>query len=224
MKMTQKFFLSAALVVVCFPVANSHAVALGQIDIFQSSGTANWTSGAANSNPPTLLLGHGPSGSGDHALAITSTGTSGAGSKLVAFNKTQWTGDYTAAGIRGISMDLHNVGNNPLNVRLAINGSGGKFSTTSAIALAAQSGWTSATLSTEAGDWTAVSGGTDIAATLAGITEVRLLSAAAPNWQGDTVAAELHVDNIRIVPEPTALGLLVIAALCCLRPGRSVQR
>ncbi len=159
----------------------------------------------------------GLTGSGDHAMIITSTGAGGAGSKLVAFNKSQWTGDHTAAGIRGISMDLLNAGDTPLNIRLAINGAGGKFSTTNAIALAAQSGWTSGTLSTNAGDWTAVVNGTDIAATLADITEVRILSAAAPSWQGETVAAELHVDNIRVVPEPATLGLLSIAALSCLR-------
>ncbi len=209
--------LCVAVLVVCLPVASSHAVVLNQIDTFQSGHAENWTSGGPNPNPPVIMLDSGPAGSGDHAMVITSTGVGGAGSKLVAFNKMQWTGDHTAAGISGISMDLRNVGNNPLNIRLSINGAGGKFSTTNAIALAAQSGWTSATLSTNAGDWTAVVNGTDIAATLAGITEVRLLSAAMPNWQGETVAAELHVDNIRVVPEPTTLGLLAIAALSCLR-------
>ena len=205
------------MLVVCLPVASSHAVVLNQIDTFQSGNTENWTSGGPNSNPPVIMLDSGPAGSGDHVLAITSTGAGGAGSKLVAFNKMQWTGDHTATGIGGISMDLHNVGNNPLNIRLSINGAGGKFSTTNAIALPAQSGWTSASMSTNAGDWTAVVNGTDIAATLAGITEVRLLSAATPTWQGESVAAELHVDNIRVVPEPTTLGLLTITVLSCLR-------
>jgi hypothetical protein len=209
--------LCVAMLVFCLLVASSHAVVLNEIDTFQSGHTENWTSGGPNSNPPALMLDSGPAGSGDHAIVITSTGAGHAGSKLVAFNKMQWTGDHTAAGISGISMHLHNVGNNPLNIRLSINGAGGKFSTTNAIALAAQSGWTSGTLSTNAGDWTAVVNGTDIAATLANVTEVRLLSAATPSWQGQTVAAELHVDNIRVVPEPTTPGLLVIAALGCLR-------
>ena len=185
-----------------------------------------WTSNYDSANGMThygeylgnIITGSpGLTGSEDQGMIITSTGTGGAGSKLVAFNKSQWTGDHTAAGIRGILMDLHNAGDTPLNIRLAIDGAGGKFSTTSAIALAAQSGWTSALFPTTAGDWTAVSGGTDIAATLAGITEIRILSAAAPSWQGETVAAELHVDNIRAIPEPATLGLLAIAALGCLR-------
>ena len=211
----------------CAPITKDLAENLAQDAKDQGlHGVFLWTSNYDSANGMThygeylgnIITGSpGLTGSEDQGMIITSTGTGRAGSKLVAFNKSQWTGDHTAAGIRGILMDLHNAGDTPLNIRLAINGAGGKFSTTSAIALAAQSGWTSALFPTTAGDWTAVSGGADIAATLAGITEVRILSAAAPSWQGETVAAELHVDNIRAIPEPATLGLLAIAALGCLR-------
>ena len=145
-------------------------------------------------------------------MGINSTGSNGPGSRLVAFNTVQWAGDYTSSGIDAVAMDLRNLGSGSLDVRLAADGAGGRFATTAAISLAGLGNWTSAVLSIGPGDWTAV-GGTDVNATLASLSQLRVLSSATPAWQGDRLAAELHVDNIRAVPEPATLYLLALAGL-----------
>ena len=195
-----------------FPAATTQAVTLNQTDTFQSGSTDSWAVGIPLSSTPVNVPDAGPTGAGDAALGINSTGNNGPGSRLVAFNTLQWAGDYTAAGIDAIGMDLRNVGSSSLHIRLAADGAGGRFATTTAISLAGLGNWTSAVLSIGPGDWTAV-GGTDVNATLASLTQLRVLSAATPAWQGDRLAAELHVDNIRAVPEPATLYLLALAGL-----------
>ena len=62
-------------------------------------------------------------------------------------------------------------------------------------------------------------GGFDVNATLGGVTQLRLISAVSPTFQGDAIAAQGLVDNVVAVPEPaepallgSGLGLLVLLA------------
>ena len=48
----------------------------------------------------------------------SAVGGAGAGNRLTVINIDQWSGDYTAAGISAISMDLRNLGTTDLNIRL----------------------------------------------------------------------------------------------------------
>ena len=212
MKKTTTTMLTIGLLSICFPGATTQAVTLNQTDTFQSGTTDSWAVGIPLSSTPVNVPDAGPTGPGDAALGINSTGNSGPGSRLVAFNTVQWAGDYTAAGIDAVAMDLRNVGGSSLDVRLAADGAGGRFSTTAAISLAGPGSWTSVVLPIGPGDWTAV-GGTDVDATLASLTQLRVLSAATPAWQGDRLPGALHVDNIRAVPEPATLYLLALAGL-----------
>ena len=68
--------------------------------------------------PPAVQPGGGPGGAGDPFLRITATGASGPGSRLVAMNGAQWSGDYLAAGVAALEMDLINIGASDLTVRL----------------------------------------------------------------------------------------------------------
>jgi hypothetical protein len=212
MNKTTTTVLTIVLLGTCFGGATTQAITLNQIDTFQSGTTDNWAVGISLPGTPVNVSDGGPAGSGDASLGINSTGNNGPGSRLVAFNTGQWAGDYTAAGVHAIAMDLRNLGSGSLDVRLAADGAGGRFATTAAISLAGLGSWTSAILPIGAGDWTAV-GGTDVNATLASLSQLRVLSAATPAWQGDRLAGELHVDNIRAVPEPATLYLLALAGL-----------
>src|SRR5690242_10432873 len=94
---------------------------IGQIDTF-STGTENWMApDPDNPNPPTTALG-GPGGPADQYLKLVANGgdfaPETAGSRLTVLNGAQWAGNYVAAGIRAIAMDVNNFGPDPLFLRL----------------------------------------------------------------------------------------------------------
>src|SRR6516164_4335602 len=110
------FALAAMLV---FPTVGASQVVVGQIDTFQDGTTRNWF-GPPPPNQPVNIATGGPAGAGDAFLRITSTGTSGAGSRLAVLNDQQWSGGQTySPSVAGISMDLENLGSTSLTVRLA---------------------------------------------------------------------------------------------------------
>ena len=184
------------------------AVTVNQLEPFNSLG--GWTSGNPNPNPPSILADSGPLGPGDSALMVTSNGGSGAGGKLLSFNKTDWAGDFTGNGIISVSADLRNQGSTALSIRLAFNGPGGWF-VTQAAAAPAFVGWvprsfdirTASLLPTDAGS-------TDAAATMASVSEMRILHSSTPDHKGAQTSGSFLVDNIRAVPEP---GLFAISLL-----------
>jgi len=191
------------------------AVTLGMVDDFQDGTTQRWGSGGANPTPPSVQDDCGPGGTGDDCLFLQSSGLEQAGGRLVAFNFSQWRGDYTEEGIGRISLMGSNIGTSDLALRLVLDGFGGRFSTQAA-ALAAGSGWTS--LEFDLGDLVSI-GGNDAAATLGNVTLVRLLHTVVPAFAGETIEASLLVDDITALPVPEpgsasllALGLTALAA------------
>lgn len=173
-----------------------------------------WQSGSPNSTPPSVIPNGGPMGTGDSFLQITSDVGGGAGSRLIAFNSSSdWTGNYTAAGVSGLTMDLRNGGQGSLFVRVAVNGPGGWF-VTDAREVAAGRGFENFSFDLEAGALTPArvnspTLGTDAGATLAGVTQLRILhNPDHGDARGAVATAALRVDNITAVPEP-GLGALI---------------
>jgi len=189
--------------------APAGAITFGQIDDFQDGTTQSWASGGPNPTPPTNVSDVGPAGIGDDALQITSGGGGGPGSRLIAYNFDQWTGDYTAAGVTAISADVFNAGSTDLTLRLAMDGGGGIISSTLGIALAAGSGWQTVVFGVTIGDMS-FAGGFNIAATLANVSELRILSNPSPSYLGQTIDGQLLVDNLMAVPEPATATLLAL--------------
>jgi len=201
------------------------AISVGQIDDFEDGTLQDWRMGIASvtTSHMTNISDGGPDGVGDNYLEVTSDSSlSFGGSRLTFFNQLQWTGDYTAAGITAIAMDLNNISSSEaLNMRLAIDGgtgtninrTGGVFASAASISLDSESGWTRAVFSLLPGDLISVSSpgghttGNDVQATLANVLELRLLNSATPDWNGLPVTATLGVDNIHAVPLPPALAL-----------------
>jgi uncharacterized repeat protein (TIGR02543 family) len=193
----QKEIFIAVILAIYFltcPVVAADAITLGQIDEFNTD-TQNWRSGNHNPSPPQRIPNGGPDGAGDGYLELSSTGVGNAGSKLVVFNTSQWTGDWTGEGVNTIEMDLNNLGATDLVMRLSINGSGGLFSLQEGIPLSAGSGWQHVVFYVRADDFTSV-GGTNIDDTLANVSVLRLLHNPVPNWVGTKIAATLGADNI----------------------------
>ena len=183
---------------------------------------------------PTAL--GGPSGPTDPYLLITSNGGNNPGSRLSAINTTEFTGDFPAAGVTAIDMDLRNLGTSDVFLRLLlVDFDGGVPAnlalTSAAVFLPAGSDWTTYTFDVTAGGLTVQLG--TAAGVLANVDELRLFHNPLPQFNpgmNPPIAASVGVDNIRTgaspnAPEPATLTLLAggIATLLARR-RRSVWR
>ncbi len=203
------FGLLAAALTAAAPAA---AVPLGPLDDCQDGTTQGWMSGVINPNPPINVPDVGPAGLGDDSLQITSTGILGPGGRFVAFNGTQWAGDYPTAGVDMIALNVNNVGAVTLNLRVALDGAGGRFVTTASVPISAGSGWQTVEFSIAPADLTSA-GGLDVNATLAAVTQLRVISALNPTFQGDAIVAQGLVDNVIAGPEPESVPALPVGGL-----------
>ncbi len=208
------------------------AVSVSQMDRFTDGTLQGWRMGkflTTQQNMQNIATG-GPAGSGDAYLQVISDQTDPIdGNKITFFNKSQWAGDYVAAGISAIAIDLNNFNSTaPLQLRLAIHGGftdpttqqfiGGLYATTASLTLDSGSGWTHAVFSLAPDALTPVSGksgvtGNDVNAALSHVLELRLLNSPQPAWSGPLVTATVGVDNIAAVPLPSAWWLFVSALL-----------
>jgi hypothetical protein len=210
-------------------------VTVGQIDTFESGTTNNWVVGllgAPHPAPPVNVGSGGPAGVDDNYLLVTAIGGGGAGSRLSVINISQWSGDYIAAGIGGIRMDVRNFGQSDLDLRLLLaDPLGGPptniaFSSLS-VPLAAGSGWTSIFIPVGVGDLSAALGSVDNA--LRNATELRIYHSTAAGVPGPAIVASLGIDNIqavaggsRTVPDAgSSAGLLALGILGLVVARRS---
>lgn len=174
------------------------AQTVGQVDDFEDGTVQGWIIApfATPPNPTTNIATDGPAGVDDNFLQYASTGTSGAGSKMIILNQdARWQGDFTTAGIVRIKMDVR-VTEADLDLRVSLTGGGGRISTINAVTVAAGSGWTSVVIPIAASDMQTVTGGSSVSGTLADVTEIRILSHPSPSWQGETIDSTLDIDNI----------------------------
>jgi len=178
----------------------ARAIVAGQVDTFGNGSTEGWTSGGAHPSPPVNVASGGPAGEGDGYMRVTSVGGFGAGSRFVAFNTAQWAGDYTAAGVVTITMDVNNLGESALALRLSIADGQGQTSpnmaVTEAVSLPAGSGWTSVSFGVDPESLIVRSGSVATALTTARV--VRLIHSPTPGATPE-IEASLGVDNIRAV-------------------------
>jgi hypothetical protein len=205
-------------------VTPAAAVIIGQIDNFEDGTTQNWLVallGASHPAPPVNIATGGPGGVDDNYLLLTALGGSGVGSRLAVINTAQWTGDYLAAGVHGILMDVNNLGNADLSLRLLVADPQGGPPTnlafsTNAVDVPAQSGWIRVHFRLDPGDLTASLG--SVTAALANTTEFRIFHSLSATFPGEAVVAQLGLDNITAVsifptpvPAMSEWGMLIFA-------------
>lgn len=198
------------------------AVTFGMADTFQAGADGGWSAGLVSVNPPAVVASGGPAGAGDGYLLITATGGLGAGSRLTAIAGAQWSGNYLAAGVDAISLDIRNFGSTPLQLRLWLMGpAGGTALSSTAVTVPAGSGWTPARFALDASALTGSPQGT--LAALADVQQLRLFHSSTAAFPGEAIAAALGVDNISAVPEAPAAWLMVpgLLAVGALRKRRS---
>jgi PEP-CTERM motif len=212
-KQFSAWVLAIATASLILPTGAHAGVVLGQIDDFQDGTLANWTNGPGAPDPVNITTG-GPAGSGDRFLQVTSTGGTGAGSRLVVFNQVQWSGNYTAAGVTLVEMDLKNFTTSTLSMRIGfISGTVGKGSpglVSNAFSLAADGNWHHAVYALDSTDLNVI-GSTSISSVLASVSQFRILDATGLSLDGDVIAGQFGADNIHAgpsVPEPSSLALV----------------
>ncbi len=201
--------LLRAFVLAWLTAAPAGAVVLFQLETFDSP--HNWDAGNPHPNPPSIIADSGPLGTGDSSLRITAAPGSGPGSRLAAYNRVDWTGDYLGAGVSALTMDLQNQSFLTSSVRVAVNGPGGWF-VTEAEELGIFSTWNSVTFTLTAETLFGVEGATDVAATLGNVTELRILHNPDLGFRGGQGQRTLLVDNIQAVPEASTLLLVVLGS------------
>ena len=199
-------------------LATTQELVVGLLDDFEDESSENWFTGEVN--PANVV---DPDDESNRVLQLTSDGGSGEGSRLVIYNQHQWAGDYVAVGVGGIRMKVKNVGDTDLVLRLAMKSADDLtfLATTKAAAVSAGSAWQIAVFSIEPEDLTIVEGTGDPTSVLENVVTLRLMHAPEPAWSGKSeppvpaIAAQLLVDDIEAVPEPT-LAWLQLTALSSL--------
>ena len=210
---------------VCFAVLliatplTVNALSLGQIDGFQDGTTQGWGVGAGTQ--PSNIPSNGPAGATDHYLQYTSNGGGGTDSKLIIFNQSQWQGNYTNAGITGISLELKNFGSSTLSMRLAffVNRTTG-FSATTPFSLPADGNWHQAFFALTSANFTPIGSPGTFNSLLGNFTgQFRILDSASPAIEGDAIASTIGVDDIQAIPEPSTFKLVSVALLALMGYG-----
>ena len=219
--------LAAAVCATLLCAPSASAIVLGQVDNFQNGTTMGW----ANGVPGHLVnLDGGPNGPGDRFLQLTSDGV-GQGGRLTALNLQQWLGNYIAQGVTAIELDLRNQGQTQLSIRLAFksaNTTNAPGYLSQAIILAPGSSWQRFSISLTAANLIRVGNAADYNTFFStGVADVRIMNAVGTaNLNGDFIVGQLGIDNIRAVPEPSAIpliagGVILLVFHVCARGATS---
>ena len=184
----------------CWPVAlaatGAAQVTPGHVDTFQDGTAENWAFGHG---VPQVVPTGGPAGAGDQYLQMTASGGSGAGGKLIIFNDKQWTGNYLSTGVISVGMDLLDLGDAPLTMRVALQsgfGLSSGYASTNGFALPADGAWHHASFVLNDTNLTALNGPPVLNDFLSSVGDFRILESANPALMGDTINASVGVDNI----------------------------
>lgn len=195
----------SAIAVLLAVQLEGECITVGESDSF-SANTENWQQGeSANLRATT----GGPGGAGDAYLRVVADG-SGEHGKLVVFNRSQWAGNYSTAGITAIGMAVNNLGASNLQLRLAFGSAsdpdtgGTWYASLNPVSVPAASGWTNIQLPVGSSHSTRVQGSGSYASLMASVSTLRLLHAPTPSNRSPNVVATLGVDNILAIG-PTAL-------------------
>ena len=194
-----------------------HAISTLSLDAFATT-SEGWQIGGAGVQP-TWNGGTGQDGASGFLIHFSDAG--GANGKwLMRSSLSEWLGNYTAAGVTGITLWADNAAGSPLGLRIAFDGPGGWFYSAPQTITNSTGGadWTPLTFNLAPVNFTHAtgSGGTaDFASTMGNVTRFEIFGGAGPvifRGGGDLVEAgtssnTVRVDNISAIPEPSALAL-----------------
>jgi hypothetical protein len=217
-----------AVIVAGLMATDALAISTSSLDTFAAT-NEGWQIGGAGVQP-TQVSGTGPDSQIGY-LSHFSDGGASNGKWLMWNDQTRWQGDYTAAGVTGISLAANvSAGSSPVSMRIAFDGPGGWFTSAP---VSVGGGWNTYSFSLTPAGFThvAAGGGTGtFADTMAGVTRFEVLSgigAVGYRSGGDIVQAgnstnTILIDNIAAVPEPSALPLVAAGSVAAM--GGLVRR
>ena len=188
--------------------SSADAITFGQIDTFPpGTSVMGW-----RGNTTMNVANEGPLGVGDSALRVESV------QRMITvidfdssneFRPSQWTGDYTAAGVTEISMDVRNPNLFDLQLFVGISdetvsagGSGATYVTDYSITIPADDAWHDVTFSVTADDFVASASNTEgtpvgPAAILSDVYQLRIFHATVPGaFIGDEISGHFFLNNI----------------------------
>ena len=199
----------------------SLAITVGQLDHFGLSREDWGNNGATWSYQES----GGAGGIADGYVDVSTSGNfSGAGSRVILDGSSDWQGDYLAAGVTQISMDVNNFSEGDMMLRLGFRAGGDNtVFVTNDVLLPAMSGWTGVVFDLAESNMETT--GVSYTDTFSAVSRMRLIHRVDPNVSsggpadagdpvtgptGGLVAARLGIDNVRAlgVPEPSTLAML----------------
>lgn len=174
------------------------------VDDFEDGSTMGWRFGMSLSDNPRNVADGGPDGAEDNYLEVSASGGSGAGSRSAILNRSQWTGDWTAAGIDRISAYvLHVDRTSPLNMRIAVSNATGQsgtwFVSQSAQQVSNSEGWV--LLNFNLSDLTRGTGTASLDQVLSSVAEFRFVNTSVVSHMGDQIAVTFGLDDIKAETE-----------------------
>jgi hypothetical protein len=190
-------------------VAPSRGIEAGMVDDFQDATNQGWIVGYFAPTPIPVTSDAGPNGLDDYALHMD-TATVGSG-RLLALNASQWTGDWTAAGINQISFDVRNPNEFALTMRLGVAGPGGAggggsgdtYVTSNGISVPSDDSWHNVVFDVLPSDFV-TTGGSDIDTALSDVSHFRIINNANPFFIGE-FGGEFYLDNITAIGATTGI-------------------
>ena len=196
------------------------AIVPGQISTFEDGTSQGWEGGADQE----IVLTDGPAGFGDNFFNIkTNPQSNQQGTKLATYNQgTDWAGDYQAAGITEISMDLKNFADTliDLEIRIVLFGPGAsantatRYTSTQSKIIPPDGQWHRVVFSLSEDSLTLVSGTDTYTTVMQGVQRILIRhQAGAPAAGGTTVLAGMGLDNIQAIGTPPGTGVSVNAFL-----------
>jgi len=216
-------FVATGVLLLLAPGGVRADVVLGQVDDFHDGTTNNWTNNAGTFSN----VDGGPLGPGDLYLEVVGNGGSGPGSHLAIHNSDQWAGDYLAAGVSAIRLDMANFGDTDLAMRFMIFSGFNLFTSTIPADVPADGVWRSYTLGMSPADLTQVSGSDPAETALSDVQQLLFRhdtdgTSGIPG--GTPVVGTLGMDNITAIPEPAAFTLLALCTVTAARQRRAPHR
>ncbi|MEZ6243214.1 MAG: hypothetical protein R3B57_09235 [Phycisphaerales bacterium] len=139
----------------------------------------------------------------------------------------QWTGDYLAAGVTSITMDVLNTtaGGEDLELRVMLFCDVGTvFTSTLATVVGVNDGWTTISFDISESALTRVSGSLSYDDSLTGVNRLLIRhqpgAPAGPGGAAELPGGLMGLDNIRAVPTPGAVAVFVLGGALAGRRRR----
>lgn len=195
--------------------APASAISLTSNDTFTDGTTMGWVGGTTITNNTG-----GPGGAADRFLRVDANGGgSGPGSKVASHNgDPRWIGDYLGSGVTALQCDMRNEGNAALEMRVVLFGLGTRYTSVTSVNLPVGGAWQTVTFPVGQSSLTQVLGSVAYNDMITNVTGLMFRhDPGTPSSQGASADGTVGIDNVRAIPAPGAMGVLLLGALASRR-------